>query len=246
MTKLKLKGETMKNIAKKALLLLSIVVMGTTAINAKQMSTDELEKFFYNKGYADAKNTHYEKGYADGLSYAEAKLKEYTTKIKAYEMGKYLMSKNKISYPKVYQTLDANGNVRVVIDGCKIQSELSTADITMMPKAPSSHLGTMESRGNHYVDQKEGKQVVDPITDKVFLAGIDDGSLGGETPTLGGADIKMVYKYFPQTNFYETLLRKTNKVYAVENGKLKVIFSSRSEADAFCRRHHLKNGKDCL
>jgi len=215
-----------------------------TAADSTKMNTEELERFFYEKGYNDAKNKFYEKGYRDALKFAERKLNEYRAKIKALEQGKYLLKKDKITYPEVYQTTDSKGNIKVVIGGCKIERPLTPSDIIKLPvidQRVCEDYNPLHADVHYAVDGE--KSVNEPsVSNSVFLS--DRGDL--DLPKKTSDETKIVYKYFPNTQFYRNLLEKAGILYSIYGEKLKALFDSREEARKFCRLYRLKEGKDCL
>jgi len=229
----------------------TVLLIATLAFSQENNTPNmkELETFFYNKGYNDAKNKFYEKGYRDGLMFAEAKIKEYRAKIKALEQGKYLLKNKKITYPEVYQFTDKNGNIKVVVGGCKIEKPLTPQEIVTLPiidkKVCQTVYGDIYS-SIHYVDDEtmKDKTAKTPnVTNSIFLPNDNKSSI---VPNKPSDEKEIVYVFFPNTNFYKRLLDKSNILYTVYEDKIKALFNSKVEQRRFCRTYKLKINKDCL
>lgn len=228
-----------------ATLLIALAANLASADSTKLNTTKEIESFFYTKGYNDAKNKFYEKGYRDALKFAEKKLEEYRAKIKALEQGKYLLSKDKITYPEVYQTTDSKGNIKVVIGGCKIEKPLTPSDIVKLPVIDERVCGDYNAlHGDevHYVDSGKDSENEPSVSNSVFLSERPSVDL----PKKTSDETKIEYRYFPNTQFYRNLLEKAGVIYSIYGDKLKALFDSREEARRFCRLYRLKENKDCL
>ena len=228
--------------------IVGLTVMGLIATNllASQDNVKELEKFFYNKGYQDAKNSFYEKGYKDALRFAEDKLKEYRAKINALEQGKYLLKNKKITYPEVYQLTDKNGNIKVVVGGCKIEKPLTSSEILALPlidkkiynEVYSNHPSSIHAVNNDASYQKSSPDV----SNAVFLPENDNISL----PQKPSEAKKVTFGFFPNTTFYKKILDKSNVIYTIYEDKIKALFPSKEAQRKFCKLHNLKMNKDCL
>ena len=232
-------------------LLSAFVLLGIGATSSfssnpsiEKIDQEGAETFFYNKGYRNGYADGQKKGFEQGLKTAKKALAKYKKKIEALEAGKYLSKKHKITPPRVYQKKNPDGTVSVVVGGCAIERQLSPQEILMLPEIDTFTDGGVSVSRAHtspaYGGQGGGAAMP---SDSVFLPGVD--GTKSETPSLGGSDIRVVYKFFPDTQFYRKLFRASSRPFSIAGGdRIKVIFPSEREAEAFCRRHNLKPGRD--
>ncbi|QDD68222.1 hypothetical protein [Caminibacter pacificus] len=221
----------------KKLLLISAVMSAFLYAKSDKPLSAEAEKFFYTQGYKVGYKDGYQKGYRDALLYAERKIKEYMAKIKAYEAGKYLIYKQKITYPEVYQVTDDNGNVRIVVKGCQIEKPLSPQDIVFIPTLPNGYEANAPMPNPpKYVEDS-------PVTNAIVNNELE---AVPKLPKLPDDEKKIVFYEFPNTAFYRKVLNEANLVYSIDpkTKRLKVLFDSQKDALRFLKQHNFKLGKD--
>ena len=216
----------------------SVSILNASPKNEETINQKGMESFFYNKGFADGVTSGERSGYKKAMKHATASLNKYKRKIKALEAGKYLSKRHKITPPRLYQQRGKDGSISVVVKGCAIEKQLSPSEILLLPQTNDYSNTLSRNRPTYSTEQKK------IISDNVFLPGIDTRN---ERPSLAGAEIKVVYKFFPDTGFYRKLFSASGKPYSVISGdKIKVIFKSKREADSFCIRHNLQEGRDVI
>ncbi|HHO42405.1 MAG TPA: hypothetical protein ENN12_03495 [Epsilonproteobacteria bacterium] len=233
------------NLATTGTLISAFLLVTPISANPAIEKVDEegKETFFYNKGFRNGYKEGEKEGYKKGLAKAEAAISQYKKKIEALESGKYLTKRHKVTPPRVYQQKNEDGTVSVVVKGCSIEKQLTPEEILMLPeieKAESSYNSHAPSGTSSYAKRNSHAP-----SDNIFLPGIDPSD--SITPSLGGEDMKVVYKTFPDTEFFRKLFRASGRPFSVIGGdKIKVIFPSEQEAESFCVRHNLNPGKDVL
>lgn len=209
-----------------------------TADPSESINQKGIETFFYNKGYKDGLRDGEKVGYKQAFKEAKRSIKRYSKRIKSLEASKYLSKKGKITPPRLYQKQNPDGTVQVVIEGCKIEKQLTPTEVLMLP-----HVDDMASssslRGATYSSGGDSE-----ISNAVHLIGVDKEDY---RPHFSTDAVKSTFRYFPDTQFYRKLFRASGKPFAItSNEKIKVIFTSEKEALDFCAQHGLKAGRDFI
>lgn len=87
------------------------------------------EDFFYQRGYENGYLSGYEKGVEEAFKEAKSMLKNYANELKAYELGKYLIKNQNLTYPQVWQEIDDSGLVKLRVLPSRIEKELSIDEL---------------------------------------------------------------------------------------------------------------------
>lgn len=224
----------------------SVAAHAVTPVDATHSSRDisenlnasNKERFMYNKGFKDGYEIGKREGYKKALDEAKKALDEYKNTIHAYEMGKYLARKGKITPPRLYQKRGRNGQFSVIVKGCEVRGELSPADILKLPK----YIGKETVSASSFSDQGVGES--SKFSDGVFLTGIDHRHTPIAKPTTSLKQVNAII--LRDTKFYRDLLRSSGTLFSIEEngGGLKAVFSSPRERDSFIRNYGLEYGKD--
>ena len=190
----------------------------------------DIEKFFYNQGVKESYNEAYAAGYAKAVKDALMALKRYEKLIQAREAGKYLSSENKLSSPEVYSIKTANG-LQVKVRGCKIEKELTPADILRAPIANAK----MFSEGDVDIyNETQGQNASDgslAATNSVVINKRD--TIQSEIPILPGNETHRAKRVYNNTPTIRKALDANNIVYSVSDKKIRAVFSSNSSAENF-------------
>lgn len=181
---------------------------------------DESEKFFYNRGYEKGFNDGYESGVAKGLAIAKNVVAKYKDRIKAYEVGKYLIQEKYLTYPQVWQMIDNDGNVVLSVTPSKIEKELNIDDIfAEFAEIPKK-------------DYKAGS-LEQSLNNSVVLSSRDYNA--NDLPDSTKRDSNISYINIKKTSKNEELLKKANVVFEENKKSYKVIFFSPQEKIDFCK-----------
>jgi len=203
---------------------------------SENIERENAEKFMYNKGLEDGLSEGKKIGYEMGTRDAKKELAKYEKKIKALEVGKYLVKNRMITPPRVYQTRDAEGNIVVKVKGCNIEGQLSSNEIIMLPA-----YGSQES-SKEYSGGATAKNADSP-SDSVFLAGVDRKESSIPKDSLSAK--KVTYRVFTDNTFNRKLFRGSGLPFAILPEKeLKVLFKDNRSADDFLQRHGLTSSSD--
>ena len=221
---------------KKTILTAGILLMfGFTGLNAFSNNNKNLKglaDFYYKQGYQAGYKSGYEKGYQDALNYAKQKLQEYALKIKAYEAGKYLIKEDKITYPQVFYIKKPDNSIQIVIKNSQIANEISAGDILYIPKLNLNDYSDIYSTAN-----KNSLTVSNAVS-------LNQLQINPEVPKISKNTLKVYYLYMPNTQSYKALLNKANVPYAEDGNRLKIIFSSKKNAEEFIKNYGLVKNVD--
>ena len=85
---------------------------------------DSTEDFFYKRGYENGYANGYQRGVEEAFIEAKAMLSKYADSLRAYELGKYLIKKQNLTYPQVWQEVGQDGLVKLRVMPSEIVKEL--------------------------------------------------------------------------------------------------------------------------
>lgn len=189
--------------------------------------SSEAEEFFYQRGVEAGYKQGYEQGVKDAFIESKKILAQYKNEIKAFEIGKYLVRNGYITYPKVWQRVDSNGDIKIEIQPSRIEKELNIADIFTkfgsIPTAP-------------YAEKAESNPL--HAKNSVYSATRDNFS---STPKKASANQDIVTISMENTGTNEEIVRRANLVYSVDkpNNRIKVMFFNRTEKNNFCSQYQI-------
>jgi hypothetical protein len=128
------------------ILVMFLLVVGTSLYSKdlKLNEAEEIERFYYNKGYEEGYGKAYKEGYEKAYMDFRKKLRKYKSELKAVEAGKYLYEEGKLRYPKVYRVRGDDGSYTVKIVPPKIQGELALKELAKIPEEYISDGGSGE------------------------------------------------------------------------------------------------------
>lgn len=186
----------------------------------------DIEKFFYNQGVKESYNEAYAAGYTKAVKDSLMALKRYDQLIKAREAGKYLIAQDKLSSPEAYLIESENGGLEIKIRGCKIEKELTPADIL---KAPLANARMFD---NNEIDAYgENKSNIDTASNSVVISKRD--TIQSEVPILPGNETQRSKRVYNNTPTIRKALDANNVVYSISDKKIRAIFSSSRTAEKF-------------
>ena len=109
----------------KKLVMVAIALSGlVSSINAETM-----EDFFYKRGYEVGFDEGYKAGVIKAFEEAKQILVRYDNELKAFELGKYLIKAQNLTYPRVYQEKNENNEFKFVITQSEIQKEINVEEL---------------------------------------------------------------------------------------------------------------------
>lgn len=192
------------------------------AINANAENTST-EDFFYQRGYENGFEKGYDQGVKEAFLIAKEMLKNYKNELQAYEIGKYLIKNQNLTYPQVWQEIDSKGMIKLRVLPSKIEKEIDIdelfAKFAYIPQAKSDidtdlELSVNEKNSVHlsYRDSNINKmpQMVSQLANKKTLS-------------------------VPKNSRNLEILKKANVVFSDEGTFYNVLFFTETEKRDFCR-----------
>lgn len=221
----------------KILLALSLATISSIASDKeiKTYNSEHLEQFFYKKGLRDGAEKGYKDGYRDAIRFAKKQLRLWGTKIRSLESGKYLKEyEGKITNPEIYQIKSGN-EIKVIVRGCRIEKQLTPDEIIDLPIYPIDANGNY--RFKYYnIDETARSPFDDTIhTNSADVIGRDGNGFYSNRPTNPYTN-NASYYYLDNNRAIRKKLDILNYTYAIENNRLKVIFSSEDEKNKFLEK----------
>lgn len=182
----------------------------------------ESEDFYYDRGYENGYQKGLLKGQEEAFKDAKLILKAYKDKIKAYEIGKYLVESKRLTAPQVYQELE-NGNMKIVVIPSKIEKELNIEDIfdefgSLPTLAKNKNVQEVEKDFNElnsvYLRENDGK----------YNDMFDKASRDSDKTTLR----------VRKTSKNRDVLNSANVAYVENKSNYEVVFFTKQEKRDFC------------
>jgi len=212
----------------------TMILVAGLVVFANANNTDSSD-YYYEKGYKQGKSVGYKKGFEAGKKYFLKQLKRRMAKLKAMEAGKYLVKEYKITAPEVFQKKQRDGSIKVVINGCKLEKELTPEEIMMLPSVPNGY----KISSNSTYTPSTNKPAV---SNSVYLPGVD---YNEDIPHTTEEQNDVTYLILPNTQYYKKLLDTAGKPYAISNDdKIKVIFENQRDKNLFINHYELNAGED--
>ncbi len=85
------------------------------------------EDFFYQRGYENGYVSGYERGVQEAFKEAKAMLSKYSDSLKSYEIGKYLIKNQNLTYPQVWQEVGRDGVLKLRVLPSEITKEINAS-----------------------------------------------------------------------------------------------------------------------
>jgi len=186
------------------------------------IASNEAEEFFYQRGVEAGYKQGFEEGVEAGIEEAKKILAKYKNEIRAYEVGKFFVNSGYLSYPKVWQRVGSDGNVKIEIEPSRIEKPLNIAEIF-------NKFNTLPTNPN------PEKLNEDPISarNSVYSANRDTSKF---LPNKADSNQNIVTISIEKSSKNEEILKKSNLVYSVDKDTLKVMFFNRTEKNNFCEQ----------
>lgn len=195
----------------------------------------EVEEFFYNRGYKSGYDAGYDAGYKKAMEAAKDMLLNYKEELKAFEIGKYLVAEHKITAPQIWQVKDDSGSIKISVRGCKIEDELSIADLFSrfngIPKQKTSDFG--EKSGGDKSSQKQSNENSEDFRRSSVTLSDRDGE-ANVAPDKANRDGSKTYLNVKKSDSSKSILDKANVVYSEDETTYRVLFFNRTEKENFC------------
>jgi len=183
-------------------------------------AASESEEFFYQRGFEAGFNKGFQQGAEKGLNQGKEVIRQYKDQIAAYEIGKYLIKSQKLTYPQVWQQRVGN-EMKLVVLPSEIAEQFDIDALftrfAVIPTLPENVLG----------------EIGDFNKNSVYLANRDNAIDG--IPSVAGREQNIISVNVAKNWKNESILKKSNVVYSEGNDVYKIIFFSQSEKNDFCK-----------
>lgn len=185
------------------------------------------EDFFYNRGY----EMGYSSGFDDGVreTFKEAKkiLESYKDDLYAYELGKYLIRSQRLTYPQIWQEKTDDGRVVLKIMPSKIEREINIDDLfnkfSYIPNIKQNKPNKLEISANH--------------RNSISLSGRDS-NINEMPQKVNTASKKHTLRIKKNSKNLE-ILKRANVVFSDEDTSYNVLFFTEKEERDFCRQFEI-------
>ena len=184
---------------------------------------DEAEKFFYERGFENGWNQGFDAGVNKGIEIAKKVVEKYKNRVRAFEVGKYLIEEKHLTYPQIYQVLnEKDGMVTFQILPSRMEKELNIDDIF-------AQFGELPN------GEEKKEMLLSDLNNSVMLSSRDSNTY--DVPSPANRDSNIIYMKVSKTSENHKTLRNANLVYIEEKKHYKVMFFNKNEKQAFCAQH---------
>lgn len=207
----------------KKLAMVAIALSGlVSSINAETM-----EDFFYKRGYEVGFNEGYKAGVIKAFEEAKQILVRYDNELKAFELGKYLIKAQNLTYPRVYQEKNENNEFKFVITQSEIQKEINVEELFSKFGSLPQIEPNLKQNNELSLDEKNS----------VYLSFRDNNI--NDLPQNVSSDSNIKTLNIDKTSKNLEILKKANVVFSDENDRYNVLFFTEEEKKDFCKQFNI-------
>lgn len=207
----------------KKLVMVAIALSGlVSSINAETM-----EDFFYKRGYEVGFDEGYKAGVVKAFEEAKQILVRYDNELKAFELGKYLIKAQNLTYPRVYQEKNENNEFKFVITQSEIQKEINVEELF-------SKFGSLPQIDPNL---KQNNELSLDEKNSVYLSFRDNNI--NDLPQNVSSDSNIKTLNIDKTSKNLEILKKANVVFSDENDRYNVLFFTEEEKKDFCKQFNI-------
>lgn len=202
--------------------------IGTTLIFLGSLAfATSTEDFFYQRGYENGYASGYERGVQEAFKEAKAMLSKYADSLKSYEIGKYLIKNQNLTYPQVWQEVGNDGVLKLRVIPSEITKELNVeslfskfATIPTLKESPQTSLSlSIEEQNAVLLNNRDSN--INHLTQSVK-----------EQANKQTLQIKKSAKNLD-------ILKRANVVFSDEGDFYNVLFFTNTERQDFCRQFEI-------
>ncbi len=200
------------------------ILLSSLIVSSSILFAGDSEDFYYDRGYENGYQKGLLKGQEEAFKDAKKILSAYKDRIKAYEIGKYLIHEKKLTAPQVYQQLDSDGSMKIVVVPSKIQRELNIEDI----------FKEFDSLPTLYHKQVNSTTKESDLNEKnsVYLSNRD--TYSEILPDKVDKNFKKSTLKVKKSSKNRNLLNNANIAYVENKYNYEVIFFTKQEKKNFC------------
>lgn len=214
----------MKRIAK---VFAFIAIVGFSTGTAFGASGTTTEDFFYQRGYEVGFQNGFDEGVRKAMEESKRMLSLYGNELKAFEIGKYLIKAQYLTYPQVWQEVDENGAIKLRVIPSRIERELNVDELfskfanipTMTPEAKDKAKLSLDEKNSVYLSNRDSN--INKMPQNVNTA--------NNKHTLS---VKKTSKNLD-------ILKRANVVFSDEGENYNVLFFTDTEQKDFCRQYEI-------
>lgn len=203
---------------------ISLIVVLTIS---SMFATNSTEDFFYNRGYEMGYQAGFDKGVELAFKEAKKVLEKYGTQLKAYEIGKYLIKSQKLTYPQVWQEASDSGIVTLRITPSQIKKELNINELfskfAEIPQIKGQTLNKLE--------------LTTAEQNSVNLSNRDNNI--NEMPQNPSLAINQQTLKIKKSSKNLDILKRANVVFSDEDESYNVLFFTNTEKRDFCKQFEI-------
>ncbi|RXI43422.1 hypothetical protein CRU99_07765 [Malaciobacter mytili] len=200
------------------------ILITTILMSISFLFAGQSEDFYYDRGYEVGYQKGLLKGQEEAFKDAKKILDAYKDRIKAYEIGKYLIESKRLTAPQVYQERNSkNNSIKIVIIPSEIVKELSIDDIFNEFKDLPTLVTT---------NQEDKTQTDFNEFNSVYLSKRD--SSLKDIPDSASRDIKKTVLKVEKSSNAREILNSANVAYVENNSNYEVLFFTEQEKKEFC------------
>lgn len=204
-----------------------IATMLATSVALSFAMADNVEDFFYEKGFEAGWKKGFEAGAAAAYEEAKLALKKYDDELKSYEIGKYLTVSKNLTYPQVWQEATADGSFKLKVLPAKIEKQINVDELfTRFSNLP---LRTPEAPTTLELTTNEKNSVYLSTRDNNFNSMPQNPSATGNLKTLS----------VEKSSKNLDLLKRANVVFSDEGSVYNVLFFTTQEKMDFCSQYKI-------
>lgn len=194
---------------------------------SSMFATNSTEDFFYNRGYEMGYQAGFDKGVELAFKEAKKVLEKYGTQLKAYEIGKYLIKSQKLTYPQVWQEASDSGIVTLRITPSQIKKELNINELfskfAEIPQIKGQTLNKLE--------------LTTAEQNSVNLSNRDNNI--NEMPQNPSLAINQQTLKIKKSSKNLDILKRANVVFSDEDESYNVLFFTNTEKRDFCKQFEI-------
>ena len=188
---------------------------------------DSTEDFFYQRGYENGYASGYEQGVKDAFEEAKAMLSKYQDSLRAYEIGKYLIKNQNLTYPQVWQEIGQDGLVKLRIIPSEIQKELDIERLF----SKFANIPTLKENISSELDLSiEEKNAV--------LLNNRDSNINNLTQNVSEQANKQTLQIKKSSKNLD-ILKRANVVFSDDGNFYNVLFFTKMEKQDFCKQYDI-------
>lgn len=188
---------------------------------------DSTEDFFYQRGYENGYASGYQKGVEEAFTEAKAMLNKYADSLKAYEIGKYLIKNENLTYPQVWQETQKDGSIKLKVIPSEIVKELNVEELF-------SKFATIPTLKENISDSLN----LSPEEKNSVFLNDRDSNINDIPQNVNEQANKQILQINKSAKNLD-ILKRANVVFSDEGDFYNVLFFTKTEKQNFCKQYEI-------